>query len=123
MSKFAIDEDEMDDLGEGLDSLSEVYDDVETPCPVPAFGHPSLDEAYREFADCIPEFPRRSPGVFTLHHKLFSSWKRSESAHRRIVRILGFSARDWESTVLHRLEYSLFRRKNDGDSAGRVPRR
>ena len=72
MSKFAIDEDEMDDLGKGLDSLSEVYDDVETPCPVPAFGHPSLDEAYREFADCIPEFPRRSPGIFTLHDKLFS---------------------------------------------------
>lgn len=55
MSKFAIDEDEMDDLGEGLDSLSEVYDDVETPCPVPAFGHPSLDEAYREFADAATE--------------------------------------------------------------------
>ena len=55
MSKFAIDEDEMDDLGEGLDSLSEVYDDVETPCPVPSFGHPSLDEAYREFADAATE--------------------------------------------------------------------
>lgn len=55
MSKFAIDEDEMDDLGKGLDSLSEVYDDVETPCPVPAFGHPTLDEAYREFADAATE--------------------------------------------------------------------
>ena len=25
-----------------------------------------------KFADCIPEFPRRSPGIFTLHHKLIS---------------------------------------------------
>lgn len=45
-----------------------------------------------KFSDCIPEFPRRSPGIFTLHHKLISSWKRSKGAHRRIVRILGFFA-------------------------------
>ena len=55
MSKFKIDRDEMEELGKSLDALSESYDNVEAPSPVPSFGYPTLNDAYKEFADAAME--------------------------------------------------------------------
>lgn len=51
-----------------------------------------------KFADCIPEFPRRSPGIFTLHHRLISMKARLEEYGRRLRR-LPSKAESWEGSA------------------------
>lgn len=59
-----------------------------------------------KFADCIPEFPRRSPGIFTLHDKLFSMKARLEEYGRRLRR-LPSKVETWEGSARDAFDCAL----------------
>lgn len=59
-----------------------------------------------KFSDCIPEFPRRSPGIFTLHDKLFSMKARLEEYGRRLRR-LPSKVETWEGSARDAFDCAL----------------
>ena len=61
-----------------------------------------------KFADCIPEFPRRSPGIFTLHKKL-SSMKTKLDSYTELMRRLPSKAESWEGAAREAFDRALRR--------------
>ena len=61
-----------------------------------------------KFADCIPEFPRRSPGIFTLHKKL-SSMKTKLDSYTELMRRLPSKAESWEGAAREAFHRALRR--------------